>query len=494
MGSLRRQRRKYRDRPTHFAPWPAGRSLGDVIGGVTVTADWPEVLYTTGPAPGVPELRAIVGSDPGPGWVAESHYLTLPGPVLRFRHESGRRLEIHRAASWFGEGDYPPVTARAAWNLLGSLVRGAFNEGHLLATPAGTGRYLLARSISGDREWPVLELETQDFIRATTGQGRIQMFGREGSAPLVQYDARLAYGALCSTLPAGQPSSDTIDAFAGWHAPGRYLVRFGIPRRWHRECDCGAPGHAGIGLLPVRGDDRWEWPADPGSGGGPTWVDAREVAVALAHGWRVQILERMLYPTPPYPAAARRNGQTTRRGPLDAWATKLAGLRSGEGATVYDPTHPLLNNALRAILLYGIGALHGSPRRVTRTISADDARAGLIPATARDVLPLGDRFVWTETEPNRWPEMSHPEWSAAIWARARVALLSSSGAGGARVGMLHVPAETVVGCFTDAIYLTSDPQWSDDGRIGRFRRVWGDELERELPSTALELRRRKALA
>jgi hypothetical protein len=186
----------------------------------------------------------------------------------------------------------------------------------------------------------------------------------------------------------------------------------------------------------------------------------------------------------------RANGQTTLRGPLDAWARKLGGLRR----PLPSRTDALVNAALRSVLLFGIGALHGAPRKITHTLSAEEAAAGAIPNHARDVLPLGDRFVWTETEPYRWPEMSHPEWTAAIWARARVALLDNAGPGASqrRVGMLHVPAATVVACFTDSIYLTEDPHWLDDGRAGRYRRVWADhDRGLPLPETAAELRRRK---
>lgn len=483
---LRRQRRKYRDREIRFVNIePVSHLLAGALEGERPA----DVLYMLGSAPGVEALRIIVGSDPGPGWTAQAHYLTLPSPVLRFTHVSGHKVEIHRAAAYFGEGTYSPRVAHEAWNLLGALVRATFNEGHLLTTPAATGRYLLARSIPGDREWPVLSEAMQGHLRATTGQGRIQMFGRTGTGPLVQYDGRLAYGALCAKLPTGEPTIDTTDRFLGWWYPARYLVRYGVPRRWDRECDCGAPGHAGIGILPERQEDRWAWPADPGYSN-VTWADAREVGLALSHGWRIQILERLLFPGPPYPAANRSNGQLTFAGPLDQWAKKLAALR--RDIPDQDGIGELVNNAVRAILLFGIGALHGAPRRVTRTVSADEARDGMIPDTATDVLPLGDRFAWTETEPARWPEMSHPEWTTAIWARARCALLDNPTPHGGHAGMLHVPAETVVGCFTDAIYMTNDPGWADDGRAGRLRRVWADPDHDALPATQLELRRRKA--
>lgn len=489
MSTLRRQRRHYKPRKVRFVRWD-GTDLASLLAG----SPGVEVIYTISPTPGVEALRNLAAADPGPEWVADPHYLTLPTPVLRFKHRGdGRRVEVHRAASYFGEGDLDPRAAHDAWNYLGSLIRGAFDEGAVLTTPASTGRYLLARCISGDREWPVLEPDTQDFIRETTGQGRVQMFGRESRGPLCQYDARLAYGALCAQLPAGEPVRDTVNIYAGWRTPARYLVRFAVPRYWDRgACACGAIGHAGIGLLPVRDADRWTWPAAPGTDHGPTWVDGREVGIALAHGWRVEIIERMMFPFPPYNAARRVNGQITRNGPLDQWAQKLCRLRYQ--VPNEHESRALVRTAIRAILLFGIGALHGTPRRRTHTVSAAEASAGAIPSTARDVLPLGDRFVWTSTEPAAWPEMSHPEWTSAIWARARVALLDCAAPHGHRVGMLHVPAATVVGCFTDSLYLTADPGWADDGRVGRFRRTWQTDTIDRTPTSPTELRRRKALA
>lgn len=473
MSGLRRQRRTFRERLWTFTGEEPLAELLERPG----PPESSEVVYRVGPGYGVTELRRRAAEEPPPGWRAEGHYLSLPFPVFRYVHlETGRALEIHRAAAYFGEGDYSRELASAAFRLLGSLIRGSWNEGRILTTPATTGRYLIARSISGDREWPTLELETQELLRATSGQGRIEIFERgDRVGPLVEYDGRLAYGAHCRELPAGEPVRDQERDYAGPWAPGRYLVRFRVPKEWDH-----------VGILPVRDDDRWRWPSAPGESGGPTWVDARELAIALRHGWRIEILERLLFPSPPYRPVRRHNGQLSKAGPLDRWAAKLCALRTeGNGAA-----GPLVSTAIRAILLFGIGALHGAPRRITHTIPR--ARAEEIPAHARDVRQLGDVMAWTELEPSRWPEMNHPEWTTAIWARARAALLDCSLPGGRRGGLLHVPARTAVAALTDAIYLTADPEWPDDGKVGRFRRVWSDQRVAPIPTSAADLRRRKA--
>lgn len=501
MRVLRRQRRNYADRTIHFLAVDGPR-LRFALEAADRNAS--DALYLVGAPWTATALRGGLEEPLPPGWKHGAHYLRLPHPVLRFDHLDGRTVEMHRAAAYFGEGDYDTIDAHGAWSTLGSLLAGAFDEGHLLATPATTGRYLIGRSVPYGREWPVLSTEAQELLRATSGQGRIQVFTDQTArraAPtltqtLSQWDGRFMYAALCDRLPAGEPLPDGIDVYAGYNRPGRYLVRFTVPRDWRDRCVCGMPGHAGIGILPVREpSDAWSWPYAPGQRA-QSWADATEVFSALEHGWKVQIQERWLYPTPPYPAVERRNGQATKRGPLDQWAATLVALRQRAFIGSHVRGRELVVNALRAICLDGIGALHGAPSRVTHITSRADAQAGKIPAEAREILPLGpDAFVWTEPAPHAWPEMSHPEWSTTIWARCRARLLSApAGTGAARVGLLHVPADDVVATFTDSIWLAAAPDWHDDGKVGRFREQWRHEQSQpfQVPASASLLRRFKA--
>lgn len=487
MGDLRRQRRKYRDRPTIFLRAAGRFGLNRII--AQAEARGVEVVFLTGPPISTVELQDWL-REPLPAWWHHgAHYLSLPHPVLRFEQRLDgvplRRVEVHRAAAYFGEGDYSPDDAGRAWRRLGALIGGQFDEGRLLSTPATTGRYLLARSIPQGREWPTLELETQDFLRATTGQARVQMFGRTGRRErLEEWDGRLMYGALCSNLGAGEPVRDAVDKYEGYGRQGRYLVRFTVPRDWRRRCDCGTPGHDGIGLLGVRDEGSgWRWPAAPGETA-TTWADGIEVAIALEHGWRLQILERLLYPMPAYPIVRRHNGQANRRGPLDAWAGGLLKIRGRPHAAGAELLEGLVDAGVRSILLFGLGSLHGTPRRVTHVVTMEEAQAGAIPRSASNVLPLGaELMVWTEPEAHTWAEMSHPEWTAGVWARARARLLSAPMGNGRRAGMLYVPAVDVVAARTDALWLTCSPAWVDDGAAGRFRRVFSHGEPFELPST-----------
>lgn len=172
MDVLRRQRRNYRDRPTVFVELE--REPGS-LRRLLETFRANEVIYLTGDPFSTLELEEWLQEPLPPGWRHGAHYLQLPHPVLRFEEPTDHglwRVEIHRAAAYFGEGDYSPSDAMIAWHRLGALLAGSFDEGRLLATPATTGRYLIGRSIPFAREWPLLEVETQELLRSTSGQDR----------------------------------------------------------------------------------------------------------------------------------------------------------------------------------------------------------------------------------------------------------------------------------------------------------------------------------
>lgn len=443
----RRERRRHSERRSTFVEVPAdAAALLDRHG-----ADG-DRLYLVGDIPGfgLDGLRSWAMPEQLPaGWAHDRHYLELPAPVLRYRHDDGRAVEVHRAAAWFGELDVTPAVAGDALALVDELVAGAFDEGRLLSTPASTGRYLLMRTVPFNREWPVLTDELQELIRSTSGQGRIELIDHDIDelAALVELDGRLMYAALCWGLAGGGVHHDHTDRFEGY-TRARYRVRFRVPDDWRH-----------VGLLAVMDEGGgWRWPRQPGETA-ETWCDGAELQVALARRWPVTIRERLLWP------------DTPNRGPLDAWAEKLREIRAsidGESFTAKDSPPPAVaaaaRAAVRAIILHGIGALHGRPHKLSRVVPIADAAQ--VPPHARPTLRReGDWLIWAEGSDAAWPEMSHPEWSAAIWARARTRLLTGPGDAGA----LHLPYRDVVAFRTDAIYTTVDPHWPDDGAAGRYR-------------------------
>lgn len=424
-------------------------------------------VYLTGERPGLdgPEdsdaanVRAWCLADPGQGWsVAEAgHYLSEPTlPVCRWTHASGRAVELHRAASWLGEGDYSPAQARDAHGLLGELLAGAFEGGAWLSTPATTGRDLWRRTIGPDKEWPVLSDELRELLHATAGQGRSELLAPAGAElpGFVYLDGRLMYAALTWGMPVGEPrrwtgaevgrlaDDERVRLFRG---RGRWLVRATVPRGWDH-----------VGLLMARdpGGLGWRYPARPGETF-DTWADGGEVHLAQEHGWRVEPVE----------------GITWAEGkPLDTWTRKLVECWHAAGERAPDPeVAGLTRGAVRAVILFAVGAFAARTHMVTRTVRESEA-AGLAPRGG--VRRVGEHLTWQEpAKANAWSAaQAHPEWSACVWARARTRLLDGpSGTPGVRVGALHVPRSSVLGFRTDALYLTENPRWPDDGKPGRFR-------------------------
>lgn len=450
---------------------PPRAPLGDVLA-ILGRYRGIERIYVVGPriGDGPDDFRAWLSGDTGEWTAAKAgHYLeNLDAHTLRFVSTEGlpRSVEILRSAGYFGEraivggggGGRGVAEHLEAYKLLDFEVGQRFDGGTLLASPATTGRDLFARTL-GDRTYPVADPEHQSLIRATTGQGRIELVAEPGAElpGLAEYDGRLMYGALCWGLGSGVAEDYTATSrdherglLASFHADpmlrARYLIRFMVPRHW---------GH--VGLVGVWDGERWTYPR---SGGATheTWVEGSELALMDREGWRFTILRRLTL-----------DGQGGK--PLDTWARKLVELRQ-----LYAP-HPggvgqLVAAGARSILLHAIGAFMGREHVVTRT--APVSEPARVPITAVGARIEGETIVWGERQPVAWPELSHPEWAAAIWGRCRARMLSGPtgqnlAGWGNRSGALHVPLAEVVGFKTDALYLTAAHPWPDDGAAGRLR-------------------------
>lgn len=388
-------------------------------------------------------------TDLPPGWRVGEHYTDRPtAPVLRWeRPEDRRRLECLRAAVWWGEG-------ASATDCVGSHQRLSVllaetwpgdqrsDPAVMLSSPTTTGRELILRSIPPDAEWPTLPDELADLVRSTMGQGRSEFVRPDGHQipGLVEYDGRWMYGALCRELPGGVPLWGRGDHDQGDYARCRVDVSWTVPAGWEH-----------LGILGYRPDDDspWHYPRQPGETG-RGWVDGVELHLARRWGWDVQVHEHILWPK--YRGA----------GPLDGWARRLLALGQ---ATQGDP---LVYAAIRRLMINTIGGVVARRHNRTRTV----------PLTAEPELPEGavspriegDSLVWSEPGRAPWAVMAHPEWSAAVYARCRARMLEGPAVGGRRTGALHVPAGDVLAVETDALYLTADPGWVDDGKPGRLRR------------------------
>jgi hypothetical protein len=460
-----RQRRPYGKATTFREPAPVADLLAEVPAGMGTCR-----VYLTGPAPEddtggatrAERVRAWALADPGPGWHAESHYLADPAlPVLRFRHDDGRKVTILRAAAWWGETDADLATCRAAWDGLGRALDQvpAFAGAGLADTPATTGRALWLRTIPEGRNYPVLAEEYRELLAATAGQGRIELrpdspaVRAVGDLPrdFTYLDGRFMYAALTWGMPVGEPrrwtgaeldAGSARDQMAALRGRGRWRISCTVPAEWR---------HVGMFMAPDTAGG-WRYPDQPGETF-TTWADGSEIWAAMELGWEPVIHE----------------GITWAEGkPLDTWHDALVGVwEAAERAGT--PASRLAARAVRMILLATIGAFATRAHPTTRTVPAD--QADQVPAGG-EVRRVGNQLMWTEPDRlSAWSvQTAHPEWSATVWARARTRLLTGRGAGQQRVGALTLPVERIVAFSTDALYVAGgNPGWADDGKPGRFR-------------------------
>lgn len=378
------------------------------------------------------------------------------------------KASVTYAASWFGEGDYSPADAEQVWHWLEtSLVREFRDNGaRLLLTPATTGRDLFARCVPAGDGWPVLTPDVQAMIRSTAGQGRMETLrpppAHSGTISVLhEYDARMAYVSLLRELPIGEPlhyRGGLAEQWATEHPyhEGRYRVTWKAPGGWRHP-----------GILPAHGDTSdgpdWVWPA-----AGAGWCSGAELFTAWRAGWTVNVHEAYVWPE--------------RGDPFRTWRDRLLRVLALADEL---PHVRMVRNAIRAIILHTIGAIHGAPHKTSHYGPNP-------PDNARHVRLLRDgRFAWETQSLPAWPEMVHPEWSSAIWGRARARLLLSHNG---RAGALTVNPASLVAFRTDAIYTTTPTRWEehDLGQPGRYRHARYTFAEgRPWPRNGLDVLRMK---
>lgn len=423
-----------------------------------------------------------------PGWSVSTlgHYLADEDhPIGRWERD-GRTVEVARASTWFGEGRYSVADASAAWCLMRLAVRGFGPDAILLSTPASTGKDLWRRTIGrtkdgAKKEYPVLSTELRQLIHATSGQGRREVVAGEPGEHIgqfVQYDMRFAYAALAWGMPVGEPTMWTKkkldqaaddDRRALLAHRGRWLVTAHVPSNWER-----------VGLLgaPIT-DGGWTYPARPGQTF-TTWASGAELKLADRYGWRLDLHEGFTF---------------REEKPLNVWRDRLTKLYGSAEALDAPPVvQQLVRAALRNMVLMTIGSFAGRTRMVTKYTRMDSDTA---PPSNRQIRVAGDYYLWEEEGiRSEWTQRTdHPEWSAEIWARCRARLLEApTGDRSVKAGALHVPPGSVLGMRTDALYLSADPKWADDGEPGRFRlkgQLVGD-LVRPTDEATLEVMKKKA--
>jgi hypothetical protein len=316
-----------------------------------------------------------------------------------------------------------------------------------LQRPGQTGMYLLEKM---KVDLTPLPKDLQFLISSTSCQHRIEFLGavptvKQGEGliipRLVYYDGRAMYLGCCQGLGiAGGRYTHTEGEDIREDERGRARVAFSAPWGWDH-----------VGLLPVKGLSGWEWPTGPATHQRETWADLCEIRFARSQGWAVEVLEKTTWPE------AR---------PLDLWAQRLSRLYLKARQEGQDD----LAGCYRAIALHTIGRLHNLGYRDSReVVEAGDERA-TFEATER-VGPEGVT-IKTRVAVDKPQQECHPEWSAAVWSKVHLRVAKA---------LMATDRANILAVRGDAIYLLHqphDPEWVDDGKVGKIRLkgIWNGPL------------------
>ncbi len=342
----------------------------------------------------------------------------------------------------------------------------------LRPTPAQTGKELLLVSLPKGKVYPRLPDALIDVINHNFGQARIETFTpkqeivRDGCYIL---DGRWMYAACLSQLPAGEVYRDNVNEFVGAinakgtlapYCPALYKVAVTVPDGWKH-----------IGLLKSSKaenfmDETGHYPNTPGATF-TNWTTCDELALALHHGWHVEILERIIWP----------HKETDQ---LATWKTKLKTLREQiehelrvRELTDHDrQVLELVKGAIRSILLFTIGSFHKF-YTWSQPIYTPRSELPIMPAledilgkrSYRVLSQKGNTLIWEEAIPlsENKQRFIHPEYSAIVWGRARARLAEFA---------LKLPYESIVSLMTDCVWSVSYPNWiaeEDTKKPGAFR-------------------------
>ncbi|MFG3285316.1 hypothetical protein [Streptomyces sp. NPDC048111] len=499
----------HRDRTLQLAL--GSGSAGDILDAVfQAVPEGAERIYITGgdpwhrDAPRHPYLKDAVAAwlnAPAPGWRTDTgrgkdrlagHFVHPRHPVGRYQRthsdesgEGGQHVELRSVGEWFDVDGAHPATVRDAFRLLWGVLRSHWPDAVVMGSPSQTGRDLWTRTIPARGQYadgyPVLSEELRGLFHATAGQGRTELITPprvpEQLPALVEYDRTFAYAKHTWKSAVGIPRRVTATTFATWSQKeqvkalfgcGHWHVRVTVPDTWD---------HVGILPAPAPGDRAWHYPSKPGTTF-TTWAGGPEVYTALTNPltpWKIEILDGILFD----------DGK-----PLDDWSKKLKDCwarLTAQAAVHGDETQAtaarLASRAVRAILLYGIGAFAQRPRTVTgttpRTLERD------VPDDAEIIAFDDDTITWQRPTGFARDPHAHPEWAAGIWSSARSALLSQRmREDDTFVGALHVPAASVVAFRTDALYLTAAHPWPYHGQPGDY--LYKGHLTGPLPAPTTE--------
>jgi hypothetical protein len=321
---------------------------------------------------------------------------------------------------------------------------------HLLSSPTLTGLVHMQMNLPRGAAYEPVSDEVLTLLSQHTTQSRTQVLTLPDVNKISEfhyYDGRFMYAAgAFYELPAGQPTRDTVSEFIPYSV-GWYRVAAQVPSDW-----------AHVGILPTRnptpddGRGKWLWPDNPLFTFDDVWVTEPELRLAIKHNWRVEVKERLLWPD--------KNAR-----PLRAWQESIVAMRDEAARTLSEPVRGHVRRALQGFLYNAVGSMAVRDERQSVDLSpaqfiAD--RRDFTPDVRATLTPLDNgkfRVIKPRQKSPFRARLARYEWSAYIWARARVMLTER---------MLSVPRSSILGCRTDAVYLTEKPNWTDTGYCGQF--------------------------
>jgi len=375
----------------------------------------------------------------------------------------GFKVYLYGTGNYFGE-ESDLDAMYEVWSALEEKLQQAFHiEGYpaLRSTPALTGKELLIVSLPKERQYTRLPDDILELITHNFGQARIETFTpKQESLENGVYvtDGRWMYAHCISHLPTGPCYHNKRNEFIGVTTkagilasacPGFYSITARVPDNWQH-----------IGLIKASQgktitDESGYYPNTPGETFA-NWTTANELALALNHGWHIQIHERIIWPH-----------ELT--DPFAKWRKYLVELREQIEQEPSSQVREMLKDAIRAILLHTIGSFHQfvtweerfTPRSGLPILPRLQDTLGNKSWHLYSITPKGMKWKEAVPLPEHRQRFIHPEWSATVWGRARARLAGFA---------LRLPFEDIISLRTDSVWSASLPELPEDtGKPGVFR-------------------------
>lgn len=346
-------------------------------------------------------------------------------------------------SEWFPSYAEKGISEAAAAKAIASLETWAkqrFNAAVTMQeTPTGFGMQLLHFTLPRDTQGqPYRYFGVPEHIarlcHAHSWQHRIETFN-QGTG--FQYDARIAYLSHARRVPVYLADSFVEDEKDQplLACPGWYFAEVTVPAKWQH-----------IGIVPslqyTSNSKGRVYPNQPGIKF-DAWLNDHEIRLLQNNFWNFRIRKRVLFADNSIPGTD----------PLRHWRDNLATALAGIEALPDYATNQhwqLMRSGMRSMALNVIGQFHhnGLGKQGQEQITGN-SRTGF---ACKPGGPTLTDFT------ARW---YHPEWSGAIWARARARATNIA---------LSIPYNQLLKIYGDAVICKNPiPLIQDTGKVGAYR-------------------------